>query len=464
MTETPPPRTQSLIALVVAATFFMENLDGTVIATALPAIAASFKVRPLDLNIGMSAYLLTLGAFIPASGWLAERLGGRRVFAAAIVIFTVASALCGLSTSLGPFIAMRVLQGIGGAMMVPVGRLIVLQKTPKDRLITAIATLTWPALVAPILGPPVGGFIVEHASWRWIFYLNLPIGVVALLGVMILVPKGMAHKGRPFDAIGFALTSFGIALCVLGLDMLGQRSADGTLVGPILAGGTASLAAALFHFRRTDHPLLDFAGLRVPTFAVSVWGGSLFRMSVGAVPFLLPLLFQTGFGYSPFRAGLLMIAVFAGNLAMKPATTPILRQFGFRRVLIGNGICNALALGLCGTLSASTPLAIVVGLLFVGGMFRSMQFTALNTVAFADVALPAMNAANTLFATAMQLTIGLGIALAALALRVGEILAGAGGPSFRIAFLVIGAVALLGVVDALMLPEDAGADLARRRS
>lgn len=453
-------RAQTLIALLVAVSFFMENLDGTVIATALPSMARSFGAAPVDLDVGMSAYLLTLGVFIPASGWLAERFGARRIFATAIALFTIASALCGMVQDVESFVAMRILQGMGGAMMVPVGRLVVLRATPKERLITAIATLTWPALVAPILGPPVGGFIVEHASWRWIFYLNLPIGVAAFAAVFLLIPAEPARRAKPFDVIGFLLSGGVIVIAATLMEAIGNQVLAWRTLGGLGLCGAVLTVTAIRHFRRAESPLLDFHTLRVPTFAVSILGGSLFRMAIGAVPFLLPLMFQTGFGYSAFHAGLLMIAVFAGNLAMKPATTWVLRRFGFRRVLIVNGLGNALSLGACALLTPSTPVTLILGLLFVGGMCRSMQFTALGTIAFADVAPVEMAAANTMFSTVMQLTMGLGVTCGALAARAGEFLAGRGPPAFQIAFIGIALVAIVGMIDSFRLPVNAGGSLA----
>ncbi|WP_304560961.1 MFS transporter [Sphingomonas immobilis] len=447
------------IALLVAATFFMENLDGTIITTAVPAMSRAFGVATDQLSIGMSAYLLTLGVFIPASGWLAERAGARRVFVGAIALFTVASMLCGIVSRLDLFVAARVLQGIGGAMMVPVGRLIVLRTTPKEGLIAAIATLTWPALVAPILGPPVGGFIVAHASWRWIFYLNLPLGLLALAAASRLIPHTAPRPGKAFDWLGFLLAGGGIACAVIALDTLNQRDVAWPLKAAWAVAGAALLALAARHLSRADRPLLNLRCLGVPTFAVSIWGGSLFRVAIGAVPFVLPLMLQSAFGYDPFHAGLMMMAVFAGNLSIKPATTAILRTWGFRRVLIANGIANALALGACGLLTAQTPVPLVLLILFAGGVCRSIQFTAINTIAFADVPEDQMTDANTLFSTVMQVTLGLGIAIGASTLRIGQVFAGDTAAAFQWAFVLLGIIALAGILDSLGLDKQAGGHL-----
>lgn len=451
-------------ALLVAGTFFMENLDATVITPALPTMAQSFSVAPVDLNSGVSAYMLTLGVFIPVSGWVAERFGARRVFIFAIALFTLASLLCALSTSLPQFVAMRVLQGIGGALMVPVGRLVVLSVTPKERLIAAIATLTWPALIAPVLGPPLGGFIVDHADWRWIFYLNLPLGVIALLAALRVLPPSETSSARSFDWPGFLLMGGGLFGLMACTEILARPDVSWRDAVAALAVGLVLLGFGVRHLNRAAHPMLSLQALKAPTFAVAIWGGSLFRMGVSAVPFLLPLMFQLGFGASAFEAGMMLMAVFAGNLVMKAGTTGVLRRFGFRPVLVVNGVLNATAIGACAAFTAGLPLWITCAVLFVGGMSRSMQFTALNTLAFADVPKEGMASANTLFSTAFQLAMGLGIALGAIAWRLGAALSAGADPAtpFRIAFLIVAVVALAGVWDSVRLANDAGAHVSRK--
>ncbi|WP_122096686.1 MFS transporter [Rahnella sp. Larv3_ips] len=453
----------SVIALLVAAAFFMEFIDGTVIATALPQMAISFGVSAVDLNAGMSAYMLTLAVLIPASGWAAERFGARNVFTFALAVFTLASLFCAMATGVGEFILLRIIQGVGGALMVPVGRLTVLKTTPKPQLIKAIATLTWPALVAPILGPPLGGFITHYASWHWIFYINVPLGIIAMILAWRLFPQQPADQPKHFDTPGFVLTGLAMLALVTGLELISQDHILWTTAVLLLAAGAAMSVLAVRHLSRSAAPMVHLGSLVIPTFRISMGGGSLFRITISAVPFLLPLMLQVGFGMDPFHAGLLVLAVFAGNLAMKPATTPLIRRFGFRPVLVVNGLLSVFSLLFCAFLTPGTPDWLIMLLLFLGGLSRSMQFTGISTLAFSDVPARHMADANTLFSTALQLSVGLGITVGALGTRFGEQLVermqwqAVPGMSFKIAFVVIAVITLFGWLDMLRLKPDAGA-------
>jgi len=453
----------SVIALLVAAAFFMEFIDGTVIATALPQMAISFGVSAVDLNAGMSAYMLTLAVLIPASGWAAERFGARNVFTFALAVFTLASLFCAMATGVGEFILLRIIQGGGGALMVPVGRLTVLKTTPKPQLIKAIATLTWPALVAPILGPPLGGFITHYASWHWIFYINVPLGIIAMILAWRLFPQQPADQPKHFDTPGFVLTGLAMLALVTGLELISQDHILWTTAVLLLAAGAAMSVLAVRHLSRSAAPMVHLGSLVIPTFRISMGGGSLFRITISAVPFLLPLMLQVGFGMDPFHAGLLVLAVFAGNLAMKPATTPLIRRFGFRPVLVVNGLLSVFSLLFCAFLTPGTPDWLIMLLLFLGGLSRSMQFTGISTLAFSDVPARHMADANTLFSTALQLSVGLGITVGALGTRFGEQLVermqwqAVPGMSFKIAFVVIAVITLFGWLDMLRLKPDAGA-------
>ena len=453
-----------LVALLVAGSGFMELLDTTVITTALPHMAATFHVHPVDLNIGITAYVVMLAAGIPLSGWAADRFGARTIFGLAIALFTIASALCGLSDSLWTFFAARILQGIGGAMMVPVGRLVVLRVTPKSELMRATALITWPALVAPILGPVVGGFLTTYASWRWIFFLNLPIGLIGFLATLVLI-RDNGREAKPLDRIG-ALLSGGSAIAfVYGASLLGSSSGSLLLSGGLMLLGLIGGVATVAHARRHSRPLVSFGALATLSFTATVRGGSLVRLAINAVPFLLPLMFQLGFGRSPVAAGSLLLVLFAGNLGIKPFTTPLMRRFGFRRVLIVNGLLLAFTfLGLA-LISAATPAWVLLPLLLLSGMTRSTQFTAMNTLAFADIPREGMSSANTLFNLAQQVSFGLGVAVGAILLRLGQNLFGGADmvAEFRFAFMGIFVICLLGVIDFLPLAPGAGANVSGHR-
>ncbi|HBR4428319.1 TPA: MFS transporter [Klebsiella pneumoniae] len=462
-------RAFSAPALLVAGAFFMEFLDGTVIATALPDMARDFGVTAVELNIGISAYLITLAVLIPASGWIADRFGARAIFTLALAIFTLASVFCGLSTEVHIFVAMRILQGVGGALMVPVGRLAVLRTTPKHQLIKAIATLTWPALVAPIIGPPLGGFITRYASWHWIFFINVPLGLAAIILSLRIIPDIRETERRSFDLSGFITTSVAMVSLVTAMEQLGDRQPQIWPTLALAALGFGCLLYSIRHFRRAAAPMVRLDALQVPTFRVTMYGGSLFRASISAVPFLLPLLFQVGFGMDPFHSGLLVLAVFVGNLTIKPATTPLIRWLGFRRLLLINGALNVCSLLACALLTPQTPVWAIMLILYLGGVFRSIQFTGVSTLAFADVPAAQMSDANTLFSTASQLAVGLGITLGAIGIRLGEQvgdwlhLTELPGISFRLSFVFIALICLVGMIDSLHLAKTAGSSVSEKK-
>ncbi len=462
-------RAFSAPALLVAGAFFMEFLDGTVIATALPDMARDFGVTAVELNIGISAYLITLAVLIPASGWIADRFGARAIFTLALAIFTLASVFCGLSTEVHIFVSMRILQGVGGALMVPVGRLAVLRTTPKHQLIKAIATLTWPALVAPIIGPPLGGFITRYASWHWIFFINVPLGLAAIILSLRIIPDIRETERRSFDLSGFITTSVAMVSLVTAMERLGDRQPQIWPTLALAALGFGCLLYSIRHFRRAAAPMVRLDALQVPTFRVTMYGGSLFRASISAVPFLLPLLFQVGFGMDPFHSGLLVLAVFVGNLTIKPATTPLIRWLGFRRLLLINGALNVCSLLACALLTPQTPVWAIMLILYLGGVFRSIQFTGVSTLAFADVPAAQMSDANTLFSTASQLAVGLGITLGAIGIRLGEQvgdwlhLTELPGISFRLSFVFIALICLVGMIDSLHLAKTAGSSVSEKK-
>ena len=455
-------RHSSSIALLVAGAFFMENLDGTVIATALPQMAQSFHVGPVNLNVGMTAYMLTLAVFIPISGWIADRFGARTVFGGAVAVFTISSIFCALSNGLEEFVVARIIQGIGGAMMVPVGRLVVLRSTEKQHLLRATSFITWPGLVAPVLGPPIGGFITTYASWRWIFFLNVPLGLIGIVLSALWIGNIREDERRPFDWTGFVSSAIACSTLMYGLELAGEHPIPWLTIVPLLAASLLTGLLMVWHSSRHATPLINLASLSIQTFAVTIRGGSLFRVAISVIPFLLPLLFQIGFGLSAFRSGLLVLAVFAGNLGMKTVTTPVIRRFGFRKVLIGNGLLTAVSLFACAFLSPTLPTPVVVAILFFGGLCRSMQFTSLNTLGFADIPPGQMSAATTFASMVQQMTMGMGVAAGAIALRIAALLRHGSAsnptiPDFHLAFVLVGLIALVSVLDFLKLDAAAGA-------
>lgn len=446
----------------------MENLDGTIIATALPRMAESLRVSAVSLNIVMTAYMLTLAVLIPGSAWVADRFGARRVYTAAIALFTLASGGCTLSTSVAMLVAMRVLQGVGGAMMVPVGRLVVLRATERADTIRAIAYLTWPALVAPLIAPVLGGVIVTHASWRWIFLVNLPLGIVALVLAQRIVPEVERARAAALDWIGLIVSAAAITVLVVVAE---RASAPRSSWPPVIAGLGVSLlliAASGAHLRRGANPLIDLAVLKIATVRASTVGGSVFRLVVGAMPLLVPLTFQIAYGWSPVKSGLLLLGIFAGNIAVKPLTTPMLRRLGFRTVLVascGGSLGTFLAFA---ALSPRSPDVLIAGDLVLGGIFRSTGFSAYNTIAFADVDAAMTSHASTLFATVQQLAAGLGIALAAVAVRIAmpvSLLLHTGSTvidQYRIAVILLAVLLIVPLVQAVRLAPGTGETLTGR--
>jgi EmrB/QacA subfamily drug resistance transporter len=464
----PSLQKSTTISILVATAFFMENLDGTVIATALPDMGKSFHANPVDLNIGMTAYLLMLAVFIPISGWVADRVGARLVFVSAIAIFTVSSVLCGLSNGIVTFTGARVIQGIGGAMMVPVGRLVVLRTTEKHNLIDAITFITWPGLIAPVVGPPVGGFITTYASWHWIFFLNVPLGIIGMALSSRIIPNLKEDQVKPFDWIGFVLSASACVSFVYGMELVGRESAHWGPTSIYLVCGVVLGVVSVLHFRRASAPLLNLDLLKIKTFGLTLQGGSLFRIAISVSPFLLPLMFQVGFGLNAFQSGLLMLGLFMGNLLMKTVTTPMIRRFGFRTVLTTNGILNAILMACCALLFPQTARIVLLLVLFLNGLSRSMQFTAVGTLAFADIGKPEMSSATSFFSMITQMSMGMGVAVGAIALRLAGFLDGksAGAPTtkeFHIAFLLVAVLCIVATLDCFLLEPDAGAAVSGRR-
>lgn len=438
----------------------MENLDGTILTTAAPSIARDLGTSSTAVGLAVTAFLLTVAVLIPVSGWLTDRFGAKRIFATAIAVFTIASVLCALSSSLPMLVAFRVLQGVGGALMVPVGRLAVLRVTPKERLIQAIALLTWPALAAPIIAPFLGGVITQYVSWHWIFLINVPMGIVAFIVALRIVPDFVADEVPPLDWLGLSLSCAGLASLLVAASLVSGIGFDAFWFTASLVVGVVLLAVAVRHLLRATHPFVDLRALRVETFRLANAGGSVYRLTISAVPFLLPLLFQDAFGWSPVEAGSMVLFLFAGNLAIKPATTWMLRRFGFRLVLVGSNAVGVLCMVAMAFLTADTSIIVMAALLFLSGVARSVGFTAYNTITFADIEPPDMTRANTLNSTLQQVASGFGVAVGAILLSTGfSVEAGLSGGAllpYQFAFLAIAVLTLFPTIEAWLLSRAAG--------
>lgn len=449
-----------LTALIVATALFMQNLDSTVIATALPAMAKSFHADPLHMSVTLTSYLISLSVFIPASGWVADHFGAKRVFRAAIVIFTVASVLCGFAGSLWFMVAARILQGLGGAMMLPVGRLVLLRSVSKQQMIAAMSWITMPALVGPILGPPLGGFIVTYFSWRLVFDINLPIGIIGVIAVTRYISDTREPgRGGRLDLTGLLVSGVTMAALMAGFETIGRGLVPLPWTIAAFVLGLAGVWFYALHAKRHPHPVLDFSLMRIPTFANSIVAGSLFRIAVGAMPFLLPMMLQIGFGKSPLQSGLVTFASAAGAIAMKPAAQPLLRRFGFRATMVINGAIASVFILLCAAFSPAWPGLLISLLLLCGGFFRSLQFTAFNTIAYGDVPRSMMSAATSLYSTVQQLTLTLGIVVGAAALEASAALRHhlhAAPADFAIAFVLVGLIGAMSIPVCARLSPEAG--------
>ena len=453
-----------IIPLIVACALFMQNLDSTSLATALPTIAASFGESPLRLHLAITAYLLAVAAFLPMSGWVADKYGARVIFRAAIVVFTVSSMACGLAQDFNQLIIARVVQGFGGAMMVPVGRLILVRSVSKAELVGAMAVMGVPSVIGPIIGPLLGGIITTYSHWRGIFWINVPVGILGffLAGKYI---EDMREEGvKPFDWIGFVLSGCGLASTVFGLDTAFAKQDPDALGLGLLGGGLIMLLLYVWHARRVPNPIMDLSLMRIRTFRVSVTGGSLFRLGVGAMPFLLPLLMQEGFGYSPIESGALTFLSAVGSLGMRTLSRHFLRRFGYRPVLVWNGILASVSIGACAFFTADLPIWIMMAVIFLGGVSRSLAFTAINSIAFADVERAEMSHATSFSQLAQRLSLTMGVAFSAIILhQVAGEATRLPVSAFAIAFAVIGVVSLGSIFSFMRLPVEAGAVLAGRK-
>ena len=455
---------ERLLPLIVACALFIENMDSTVISTSLPAIASDLATDPIALKLALTAYLLSLAVFIPVSGWVADRFGARRTFMTAIGVFLLGSIGCAMSYSLGSMVAARFLQGMGGAMMVPVGRLVLLRSVPKEALVQALSWLTIPALVGPMVGPPLGGFITTYFDWRWIFLINLPMGILGIALANRFIPD-VTQRVPPLDWTGFLLAGGGLAAAMFGFSTLGRHLVPVAIAVPALVGGIAALVSYVFHSRRHAHPLLDLNLFRLETYRAGVAGGLLFRIGIGSTPFLLPLMLQLGFGLSPVRSGLLTFVSAMGAIFMKTVAARILKRFGFRRVLALNGLAAAAMLCGFGLFRPETPHVYIIATLLVSGCFRSLQFTSLNAISYAEVDSPRMGQASSLAGMMQQLSLSLGVAIGGYLLEIVGVLnhrPATDVGNFYWAFLAVGLISASSTWLMWRLPAHAGADMAGR--
>ncbi len=459
---------RAILLGIVASALFMQNLDSTVITTALPQMAVSFRTTPVHLSIGITAYMLSLAVFIPVSGWVADRFGARTVFSAAIAVFTLGSVLCGFCNGVAEFAVSRVFQGIGGAMMVPVGRLVLFRAVGKGGLVEALSLMTMPAMIGPILGPPVGGFITTYASWRWIFFLNLPFGMVGAVLVWFFIENYREEVSPSFDWVGFLATGVAISALVLDADLVVQPGISVVLTIGLFAVSVASGCFAGWYMLRRPEPIVDLKLLRIPSFFTGVAAGALFRIAAGSVSYLMAILLQVDMGLSAFTSGMTTIAPALSSLTMKMAIPPTLRRWGFRRVLLGNGFISAGAIAICASVGVSTPVYVAFLILLVGGFFRSLQYTSLTTLSYADISENRTSAATSFSSMMQQVMNGMGVALAAVLLHAAQYFRAEGSRAvtvvdIRIVFITMAVIALSGCLFYARLGADAGAEVSGHR-
>jgi EmrB/QacA subfamily drug resistance transporter len=465
-TDQPAYPDYRVISLIVGCAIFLEQVDGTVLATALPTMARDFGVSAPAMSVAITSYLLALAVLIPVSGAMADRFGAKRVFNSAMVVFIIGSILCSLTHTLSMMVAARLVQGTGGAMMGPVGRLVILRTVERKHLVSSMMWTLIPAVLGTMAGPPLGGFIVQYFDWRWIFYINVPIGMLGYWLVRRYVPE--VHCGTrpaPFDWLGFALCSIGLSCLLFGLELFGQNT-DAHNGVVLVAIGTAACLAYIKHARRREHPAVDLTLLRIDSFRLSVISGALMRITQGAQPFLLPLLLQIGLGFSALRSGQLILAISVGALLARLLTTRLLRWIGFRRVMVYNGVLAGLSYAVCAFFRTDWPFWLMFGMLVCCGVIMSVQFTAYNTIAYEAVPTERMSAANSFYSTLQQLMLSVGVCCGALILKLAMVASHNSEPSrlnFSVAFLVVTLISLSSTYWHRAFAPDAGHEMSGHR-
>jgi EmrB/QacA subfamily drug resistance transporter len=468
----PPPAptetTKRLLPWLVAVAFFMQSLDTTILNTAVPTIAQAMDVTPLNMKSVLASYTLSLAVFIPISGWMADRFGTRRVFASAIGLFTLGSVLCGVSTNINMLVACRVLQGMGGAMMVPVGRMTMVRTFPKSELITAMSFVSIPSLVGPMLGPVIGGLIVHYLHWSVVFFVNIPVGLVGLYLVWRFLPDYREEKTHPLDVLGLILFGSGVALLSYVLEVFGENSLGDLEILGLLALSALLLTGYGINAMHNRHPLLLLGLFQLRTFRASVVGSFFSRLGLGGIPFLFPLLYQIGFGYSAIQSGLLVMPQAMAAMGLKVIVPRILARFGYRNVLVANTLILGVLIMLFATIDVGTPAWRIALQAFILGFFTSTQYTSMNTLVYADVTAQQTSAASTIASTGQQMSISFGVAAASLiaALFVPESLRS--NPTALIhgvhqAFIVLGVMTMASLVIFMSLRKDDGGAVSRHK-
>jgi EmrB/QacA subfamily drug resistance transporter len=453
-----------IVALIIACALLMENLDATVLATALPTMARDFGVRAPQMSIALTSYLLALAVFIPASGTMADRFGSRPVFQAAIALFMAGSLVSAQAPALWIIVLARFVQGIGGAMMLPVGRLVLLRSVAKKDMVSAMSWLIMPALIGPILGPPLGGYIVTYLNWRWIFYVNLPVGLLGFVLVGRYIANFKEEHPHPFDPRGFVLSGIALGCLLFVFEMTSRPGAVPLALGLIVVGAVFGIFY-IRHARRHEAPIIELRLLDDPNFRLSMIAGSLTRITQGSLPFLLPLMMQLGFGLSAAQSGTITVGPAVGSLLMKGVAPRLLRRFGFRSAMIAAGLLGAVGYGFCGLFRPGWPLPAIVATLTVCGFFFSLQFTAYNAIAYDGIDKQRMSAATSFYSTVQQLMLSLGICTAASALHLSMLTHHAEKPvfaDFTAAFWVVSSISLLATIWNLRFDRDAGAEISGR--
>lgn len=454
-----------VVPIILAVALFMENMDSTVIATSLPAIATDIGTSPIALKLALTSYFVSLAIFIPISGWMADRFGSTNVFRAAIAVFIVGSICCAFSHSLETFVLSRFLQGIGGSMMTPIARLVLLRVTPRNELVAATSWLSVPALIGPLTGPPVGGFLTTYLSWHWIFWINVPIGIIGILAATRFLPKSEPRTPRPIDLFGFLLTSIAFAGIIFGLSVISLPAIPVVTGYTAVAVGVIAAFAYLAHVRRAEFPLLDPKLFQRPYFRTTVLGSIFFRIGIGAFPFLMPLMLQLTFGLTPFESGMTTFVSAFGAIVSKFLAEGVYARFGFPRTLTAFAVLGIVFLGINGFFTPETPHLLLMFALFMGGITRSFFFTGVNVFGYADVSEAEASQATVISAVSQQISIALGVAIAGGLLEFTSRFHG-GTPNlsdFHIAWFVVAGIAAISTLFFFRLPPDAGADVSGHR-